>query len=219
METQITLLRVLQERELERVGSSQSISVNVRIIAATNRDLKAAVAAGTFRQDMFYRLNVFPIHVPSLRDRAEDIPTLTEYLISRYAKKAGKRFRYIKQSTIRLLQAYAWPGNIRELQNVIERAVILCEGATFSIEENWLKIESPRTFATSAPLASSLADREREMIEAALAESKGRISGPSGAAARLGVPRQTLDSKIANLQISKMRFKTGSELAAPSLSN
>jgi formate hydrogenlyase transcriptional activator len=216
IETQITLLRVLQEREFERVGSSQSISVNVRIIAATNRDLNAAVAAGTFRQDMYYRLNVFPIHVPSLRDRAEDIPLLTEYLISRYARRAGKRFSYIKRSTIKMLQAYSWPGNIRELQNVIERAVILCEDTMFSIDENWLKRESPRASALSlAPLASSLADREREMIEAALAESKGRISGPSGAAARLGVPRQTLDSKIANLQISKIRFKTQSSIGTP----
>jgi formate hydrogenlyase transcriptional activator len=157
---------------------------------------------------MYYRLNVFPIHVPSLRDRTEDIPVLTEYLIGRYAKRAGKRFSYIKRSTIEMLRAYSWPGNIRELQNVIERAVILCEDTTFSIDENWLKRESPRISVSLAPLASSLADREREMIEAALAESKGRISGPSGAAARLGVPRQTLDSKIASLQISKIRFKT-----------
>jgi formate hydrogenlyase transcriptional activator len=218
METQITLLRVLQEREFERVGSSQSISVNVRIIAATNRDLKAAVAAGTFRQDMFYRLNVFPIHVPSLRDRVEDIPLLTEYLIARYARRSGKHFSYIKKSTLKALQAYNWPGNIRELQNVIERAVILCEDRTFSIDENWLERESTRTYATLAPLTSSLAGREREMIEAALAESKGRISGPSGAAARLGVPRQTLDSKIANLQISKIRFKTNPALETPAYS-
>ena len=218
METQITLLRVLQEREFERVGSNQSISVNVRIIAATNRDLNAAVAAGTFRQDMYYRLNVFPIHVPSLRDRVEDIPLLTEYLIARYARRAGKKFTYIKKSTIKMLQAYSWPGNIRELQNVIERAVILREDKTFSIDENWLKRESPRTPAFLAPLASSLADREREMIEAALTESRGRISGPSGAAARLGVPRQTLDSKIANLQISKIRFKTQSSIETPAYS-
>jgi len=215
METQVTLLRVLQEREFERVGSSQSISVNVRILAATNRDLKAAVAAGTFRQDMFYRLNVFPIHVPALRERADDIPLLTEYLIARYARSAGKRFRYIRKSTIKLLQGYSWPGNIRELQNVIERAVILCEDSTFSVDETWLKRESPRTSGSLAPLAASVADHEREMIEAALAESQGRISGPSGAAAKLGLPRQTLDSKIANLQISKMRFKAQTPVGTP----
>jgi len=207
METQITLLRVLQEREFERVGSSHPISVDVRIIAATNRDLNAAVAAGTFRQDMFYRLNVFPIQMPSLRERGEDIPLLAEHLIERYARKAGKRFQHIEENTFDILQAYDWPGNIRELQNVIERAVILCEGETFSVEETWLKRISPRTPNLGAPLVATLADREREIIEAALAESRGRISGPSGAAAKLGIPRQTLDSKIASLQISKSRFK------------
>ncbi len=218
MDTQVTLLRVLQEREFERVGSSQSISVNVRIVAATNRDLKAAVAAGTFRQDMFYRLNVFPIEVPALRNRVEDIPVLTEHLIARYAKRAGKHFRAIKRSTLRALQTYSWPGNIRELQNVIERSVILCEDEIFSIDENWLQRESPSKSGFLAPLAASIADREREMIEAALAESKGRISGPSGAAAKLGLPRQTLDSKIANLQISKMRFKEQSTIDSPAYS-
>ena len=215
LETQITLLRVLQEREFERVGSSQSISVNVRILVATNRDLRAAIAAGTFRQDLFYRLNVFPIHVPALRERAGDIPLLAEYLIAKYAWRVGKRFRYIKRSTLKLLQAYSWPGNIRELQNVIERAAILCEDSTFLVDETWLKHESPRSSASLAPLAASVADHEREMIEAALAESKGRISGPTGAAAKLGLPRQTLDSKIVNLQISKMRFKAQSSLEAP----
>jgi formate hydrogenlyase transcriptional activator len=210
METQITLLRVLQEREFERVGSSQPISVDVRIIAATNRDLKAAVDEGTFRQDMFYRLNVFPIQMPPLRERKEDIPLLVEHMVERYANKAGKKFNQIKRTSIESLQAYDWPGNIRELQNVIERAVILCEGEIFSVEETWLKNEPPRLSATAAPLVATLADREREMIEAALAESQGRISGPSGAAAKLGIPRQTLDSKIASLQISKSRFKSRS---------
>jgi formate hydrogenlyase transcriptional activator len=207
METQIALLRVLQEREFERVGSSQPISVDVRIIAATNRDLKAAVAAGTFRQDMFYRLNVFPIQMPSLRERIGDIPLLVEDFVERYARKAGKKFSVIKMNTVETLQAYDWPGNIRELQNVIERAVILCEGETFSVDDAWLKRESSRQSGPATPLAATLADREREMIEAALAESRGRIAGPSGAAAKLGIPRQTLDSKIANLQISKDRFK------------
>jgi formate hydrogenlyase transcriptional activator len=210
METQITLLRVIQEREFERVGSSQPISVNVRIIAATNRDLKAAVAAGTFRQDMFYRLNVFPIHMPSLRERLSDIPLLVEYLVERYATQAGKRLRHIEPNTLEILQAYDWPGNIRELQNVIERAVILSEDETFSVNEAWLKREPSRLSEPAGPLAATLANREREVIEAALAQSKGRISGPSGAAARLGVPRQTLDSKIANLRISKIRFKAQS---------
>jgi formate hydrogenlyase transcriptional activator len=218
METQITLLRVLQEREIERVGSSQSISVDVRIIAATNRDLRAAIAEGTFRRDMFYRLNVFPIHMPALRERTEDIPLLVEYLIQRYASRVGKRFRNMKKNTCELLQAYDWPGNIRELQNVIERAVILCEGETFSIEEMWLKREPSRLSGPGALLAVTIADREREVIEAALVESKGRISGPHGAAAKLGVPRQTLDSKIANLQISKLRFKVQSAIEAPSFS-
>lgn len=207
METQVALLRVLQEREFERVGSSRPISVDVRIIAATNRDLKAAVADGTFRQDMFYRLNVFPIRVPSLRERIDDIPALVGHFVERYAQKSGKKFSVIKMNTIETLQAHDWPGNIRELQNVIERAVILCDGETFSVDEAWLKRESRGPSGMSAPLAATLADREREMIEAALAESQGRIAGPTGAAAKLGIPRQTLDSKIANLQISKDRFK------------
>jgi formate hydrogenlyase transcriptional activator len=206
METQIALLRVIQERELERIGSSQSIAVDVRIIAATNRDLEAAVAAGAFREDMFYRLNVFPIHVPALRERLEDIPLLVEHLVERLAKRAGKEFRTIKMNTIELLQAYDWPGNIRELQNVIERSVILSAGDVFSIDEAWVRREL-RQSRPITPLAASMADREREMIEAALAESEGRVAGPSGAAAKLGIPRQTLDSKIANLQISKERFK------------
>jgi len=206
METQIALLRVIQERELERIGSSQSIAVDVRIIAATNRDLEAAVAAGAFREDMFYRLNVFPIHVPALRERLEDIPLLVAHLIERLAKRAGKEFRTIKMNTIELLQAYDWPGNIRELQNVIERSVILSAGDVFSIDEAWVRREL-RQSRPITPLAASMADREREMIEAALAESEGRVAGPSGAAAKLGIPRQTLDSKIANLQISKERFK------------
>lgn len=207
METQIALLRVIQEREFERVGSSQPISVNVRIVAATNRDLEAAVAGGTFRRDLFYRLNVFPIHVPALRERTDDIPALVEHFVERYAQKTGKEFSIIKMNTIATLQAYDWPGNIRELQNVIERAVILCEGETFSVDPAWLKRESSRQSGATTPLAATLAGREREMIEAALAESRGRIAGPSGAAAKLGIPRQTLDSKIANLHISKSRFK------------
>jgi formate hydrogenlyase transcriptional activator len=213
METQIALLRVLQERELERIGSSQSISVDVRVLAATNRDLKAAVTTGTFRQDLFYRLNVFPIQMPPLRERADDISLLVEYLIERYARRAAKRIRTIDGKTMKLLQAYDWPGNIRELQNVIERAIVLCEGDTFSVDEAWFKrelpSELPRQSMQEGRLGRLVRDREKEMIEAALASSGGRISGPAGAAARLGIPRQTLESKISSLGINKHRFKTG----------
>jgi formate hydrogenlyase transcriptional activator len=153
-ETQIALLRVLQEREIERVGGSQPISVDVRVVAATNRDLKAAVAAGSFRQDLFYRLNVFPIQIPSLRERMDDIPLLVEYLIERYAKKAGKKIRQIRKQTLELFQDYDWPGNIRELQNVIERAVVLCDGETFAVDETWLKGERDRQARRSVPLAA-----------------------------------------------------------------
>jgi formate hydrogenlyase transcriptional activator len=214
-ETQLALLRVLQEREFERIGSNQPISVDVRVVAATHRDLKAAVSEGTFRADLFYRLNVFPIEIPSLRDRVDDIPLLVEYLIDRYAKKAGKKIRHIKKKTLDLFQRYDWPGNIRELQNVIERAVILCDGEEFAVDESWLKPESTRpsepTDANSGILAEgqrALAQREREIIEAALTACKGRVSGRSGAAARLAMPRQTLDSRIKALQINKHRFKT-----------
>jgi formate hydrogenlyase transcriptional activator len=201
METQIALLRVLQEREFERVGSNHPISVNVRLIAATNRDLPAAVAAGTFRQDLFYRLNVVPIAVPTLRERAEDIPLLVEYFVGRYAKAAGKTIRHISKQTLEQLTAYDWPGNIRELQNVVERAVILSETDTFFVDESWLKRESTESRQRRDGL-STLSDREVEMIEAALADCQGRISGPSGAAAKLGIPRQTLESKIRRLGIN-----------------
>ena len=201
METQIALLRVIQEREFERVGSNHPISVDVRLIAATNRDLPAAVAQGTFRQDLFFRLNVFPIAVPSLRERADDIPLLVEYFVGRYAKEAGKNIRQIGKHTLEQLQSYHWPGNIRELQNVVERAVILSETETFDVDESWLNTES--TIPSQHEGLSALDDREVEMIEAALAETHGRISGPSGAAAKLGIPRQTLESKIRRLGIDK----------------
>ena len=207
-ETQIALLRVLQEREFERVGGNQTISVNVRLIAATNRDLTAAAAAGTFRRDLFYRLNVFPVVLPPLRDRTDDIPLLVEYLIDRYGKKTGKWFSSIKKTTLEVFQAYDWPGNIRELQNVVERAAILGEGDIFSIDETWLKREIPQGSGPAVPLVMTIADREREIIEAALAKSGGRVAGPKGAAAKLGIPRQTLDSKIASLCIDKRRFQT-----------
>jgi PAS domain S-box-containing protein len=213
LDTQSALLRVLQEREVERVGSSQPISVDVRILAASNRNLESAVAAGRFRHDLYFRLNVFPIQVPALRERANDIPLLVEYLIDRYARSAAKKIRSIEGKTMKLLQAYEWPGNIRELQNVIERAVILCDSDTLSVDEAWLKSEFPAESSRPLVDGNSLRrvdrDREKEMIEAALAACKGRIAGPSGAAAKLGIPRQTLESRIASLGINKYRFKSG----------
>ena len=207
-ETQIALLRVLQEREFERVGGSQTVPVDVRVLAATNADLSAAVAEGTFRQDLFYRLNVFPIRIPALRERVDDIPLLVEYLIDRYAQTAGKKFRNINKETLDLFQTYDWPGNVRELQNVIERAVILSDGETFSVDETWLTPVTGNTAAPSAPLVANLIDHEKEMIETALRESEGLVSGPTGAATKLGVPRQTLESKIRKLGINRHRFKT-----------
>jgi PAS domain S-box-containing protein len=211
-ETQIALLRVLQEREFERVGGTQPVRVDTRVLSATNRDLRAAVNAGTFRQDLFYRLNVFPIQLPSLRERADDIPLLVEYLIERYAKKGGKKILSIDKNTLALFQEYSWPGNIRELQNVVERAVILCDGYTFFVDPTWLKRDLPEATPGLQTLARGLGrldeDKEKELIEKALAQTGGRVSGPSGAAAILGVPRQTLESKISNLGINKHRFKS-----------
>ncbi len=206
-DTQIALLRVLQEREFERLGGSQTISVDVRIIAATNRDLDAAVSEGIFRQDLFYRLSVFPIRVPPLRERTGDISLLLGYMIDRYAQKAGKKIRNLDKHTMDLFRAYDWPGNVRELQNVVERAVILCEGETFKVEEAWLRRAEPSAALPAASPLSSLAGREREMIENALADSKGVIGGAAGAAARLGVPRQTLESKIKKLGIKLNDFR------------
>jgi formate hydrogenlyase transcriptional activator len=201
IETQIALLRVLQEKELERVGSNHPIRVDVRVIAATNRDMPGAVSAGTFRQDLFFRLNVFPIAVPSLRERVDDIPLLVEYFVGRIAKEVGKTIRHIGKDTLEQLKSYHWPGNIRELQNVVERAVILSETNTFVVDESWLN-SNPQESSANRGL-SALNDREVEMIEAALAETHGRISGSNGAAAKLGIPRQTLESKIRRLGIDK----------------
>jgi PAS domain S-box-containing protein len=208
VDTQNTLLRVLQEREFERVGGTQTIRVNVRVIAATNRDLKAAMTTGTFRSDLFYRLNVFPVEIPPLRERREDITLLVEYFVDRYASKAGKKMRSINKKSLELLQSYPWPGNIRELQNVIERSVIVCETENLVVDENWLAREFVKTQPPGRPLSEELVARERERIEAVLAEARGRVSGPSGAAAKLGMPRSTLDSKIRSLKINKHRFKT-----------
>ena len=207
-ETQMTLLRVLQEHEFERVGGGRPIRTDVRVIAASNRDLQAAVAEDAFRADLFYRLNVFPLEMPALRDRRADIPVLVEYFVHRYARRAGKNIRGISKSSLDLMRSYDWPGNVRELQNVVERAVIVSDSETLSIDELWLAgrprpgqtvpVERPRTLAT----------REKEAVEGALAEAKGRVAGPFGAAARLGIPSSTLESKIKALRIDKKRYKS-----------
>ncbi|MGA7991368.1 MAG: sigma 54-interacting transcriptional regulator [Thermoanaerobaculia bacterium] len=207
-ETQIALLRVLQERAFERVGGGQSIPVDVRVIAATNRDLDKAIAGGSFRSDLYYRLSVFPIHVPRLRDRVEDIPLLVEYLTQRYAAKAGKKITEVSRRAMELLRSYDWPGNVRELQNVIQRAVILSEG-TLAIDETWFNLPSSRAPAGARRLGRLSSREEKEWIESALARSRGRVSGPDGAAAALGIPRSTLESKIRSLHIDKHRFKAG----------
>src|SRR5258705_1777541 len=207
-ETQIALLRVLQEHEFQRLGSGGSIRTNVRVIAATNRDLEAAVAAGTFRSDLFYRLNVFPIEVPSLRERREDIPLLVEYFIDRYARKASKTFQTVHKQSLDLLQSYSWPGNIRELQNVIERSVIVCESGTFAVDESWLSRRPVATEQSSgSDVLKRLSAQEKAIIEAALGESGGRVYGASGAAVKLGIARSTLESKIKLLKINKNRFR------------
>jgi PAS domain S-box-containing protein len=207
-ETQIALLRVLQERQFERVGGNRTLPTDVRVIAATNRDLTTAIAAGTFRADLFYRLNVFPIEVPPLRNRREDIPMLVEYFVKRYTEKAGKQIRKIDRNTLEQCQLYPWPGNIRELQNIVERSVILCGGDTFWIEKAWLaRARAPRQ-EWPGPLPDTLQNQEKQIIEAALAESKGKVAGPEGAAAKLGIPRSTLDSKIKQLNIKKHKFMT-----------
>ena len=208
METQIALLRVLQEHEFERVGGTRSIRTNVRVIAATNRNLQVGIRAGTFRSDLFYRLNVFPIDMPPLRERREDIPVLVEYFVDHCARKVGKNIQGITQESFDLLRSYRWPGNIRELQNVIERSVIMCETENFSVDKTWLA-QQPLATEPIIPLGHSekLAAQEKEMIEAALRESAGRVFGPSGAATKLGMPRSTLESKIRSLKINKNHFK------------
>jgi transcriptional regulator with GAF, ATPase, and Fis domain len=211
LDTQVALLRVLQERQFERVGGAHPIHVDVRVIAATNRDLEAATASGVFRRDLFYRLNVFPIEVPPLRERKDDVLLLLEYFVKRFASHAGKNIRSIDKRTLELFQSYEWPGNIRELQNVVERSLIVSSGDVFSIDESWLSKESTQTASrgqASQPLKGEPRG-EREIIEAALADSRGRVSGPSGAAAKLGIPSSTLESKIKALKIDKSRFKFG----------
>jgi PAS domain S-box-containing protein len=206
LETQIALLRVLQEHEFERVGGDKVIPTNVRVIAATNRNLQASIDAGTFRSDLYYRLNVFPVEMPPLRKRREDIPDLVEYFVDRYARKAGKKMRGISRTTLDKLKSYSWPGNIRELQNVIERSVIVCETENFTVDESWLS--GMPNESNPGTLSKMPAEQERKAIEAALAETHGLVSGPSGAAVKLGIPRSTLESKMKALSIKKSRFKT-----------
>ena len=207
-QTQIALLRVLQEHEFERVGGSRQIRTEVRVIAATNRDLPLAIRASSFRVDLFYRLNVFPIAMPALRDRSTDISLLAEYFIDRYARKAGKKINRVNRKTMELLQSYAWPGNIRELQNVVERSMILCETETFSIDENWLPPLLTLESKQQVGLRRKFLLQEKDMIETALKDTRGRVSGPTGAAVKLGMPRSTMESKIRSLRINKNRFKS-----------
>jgi PAS domain S-box-containing protein len=204
-DTQAALLRVLQERELEHVGGGATIHVDVRVIAATNRDLIDAVANGTFRQDLFYRLNVFPLEMPSLRERKQDIPVLVEYFIHRYARRAHKTFRRVNKKTLDRLQSYPWPGNVRELQNVIERSVIVCDTDEFTVDESWLS--TGRRLEGTGALSSKLSAYEKATIEEALRASGGQVFGPAGAAARLRIPRSTLESRIRALRINKSRFR------------
>ena len=204
METQIALLRILQEREFERVGGTEVLQCDVRVIAATNRDLHSAIAAGSFRSDLFYRLNVFPIELPPLRERKEDIPILVNYFVDRYAKRAGKKIESIRKKSLDALQEYSWPGNVRELQNVIERSLIIVDTNEFSVDKNWFSHE----FQSSRRVGSASGkSTEREQIEAALARSRGKVSGRQGAAAILGMPASTLESKIRALRINKHAYK------------
>jgi len=209
-EIQMALLRVLQEREFERVGSGRPIRADVRVIAATNRDLAAAVAEKTFRADLFYRLNVFPLDVPALRDRRVDIPLLVEYFTHRFGTRAGKRITRIPKATLDAFQDYDWPGNIRELQNLIERAVIVSDAAALTVDLRWLSGASRSPAPPVAPAGSTgntLLEQARSVIEAALEGAKGRVAGPFGAATKLGMPPSTLESKIKSLKIDKRRFK------------
>ena len=207
LETQIALLRVLQEREFERVGGTQTIRCDVRVLAATNGDLEAAVADGAFRADLFYRLNVVPLELPPLRDRKSDIPTLVEYFIGRYARRAGKKIRAVDRNSLERLQAYSWPGNIRELQNIVERSVILCETDQFSVDPGWLSGDGAawKSIETTLPRRSNAQEKKR--ITSALSESNGKVSGPAGAAELLGIPPSTLESRIRALRINKFAFK------------
>jgi transcriptional regulator with GAF, ATPase, and Fis domain len=202
LETQIALLRVLQEHEFERVGGTEVLRADVRVISATNRDLQAAIADGAFRSDLYYRLNVFPIKLPPLRERKDDVPLLVNYFVDRYAKRAGKKIKHIQKKALEALEEYSWPGNVRELQNVIERSLIITETNEFSIDKSWVANE-PQSPTSAIDQTSA----ERKRIEAALAQSNGKVSGAHGAAAKLGMPASTLESKIRSLRINKFQFK------------
>jgi transcriptional regulator with PAS, ATPase and Fis domain len=210
-DTQVALLRVLQERQFERVGGTQSIRVNVRVIAATNCQLEILKANATLRSDLFYRLNVFPIEVPPLRERKDDVLMLLEYFVRRYAAKVGKKFGKIDKRTLQLFRSYDWPGNIRELQNVVERSVIVSSGDVFCVDEAWLFTDSRHGRSRQPYSVSADEDsmRQRQIIEAALAECRGRVSGPNGAAAKLRIAPSTLESKIKSLKINKSHFNLG----------
>ena len=204
-EIQVSLLRVLQEREFERVGGNRTIKTDVRVIAATNKDLWREVSEGRFRMDLFYRLNVFPVHVPPLRERVNDIPVLVDYFAAGFAARTGKKLSQIEKQSLSAMQQYSWPGNIRELQNVIERCVILADGEVLRVEPGMLMQE-----LGLGPTATNVTDfgsDRKAQIEAMLRETRGKVYGPCGAAARLGLPATTLDSQIRSLSINKHQFK------------
>jgi DNA-binding NtrC family response regulator len=207
LELQPKLLRVLQEREFERLGSTRTKRVDVRVVAATHRDLEEMILEKQFRSDLYYRLNVFPIPIPPLRERPEDIPLLVRHFVEQFARRMNKTIDAISSETMEALTRYPWPGNIRELQNVIERSVVVHKKGKLSVKKSWLSREwlqlEPRTQA----LFKRSAMEDRVMIGAALAETRGRVSGPSGAAVMLGIPASTLESKIRSMNINKYRFK------------
>ncbi|PYS00122.1 MAG: Fis family transcriptional regulator [Acidobacteria bacterium] len=206
-EMQIALLRVLQEKEFERVGGNRTIQADVRVITATNRDLQRQVSEGHFRADLYYRLNVFPIHAPALRERIDDIPILVDYFVSRFATRMGKRIRQIDRRTLDALERYSWPGNIRELQNVIERGVILADSEVFRLEPGTLPEDSQNSLERPDPESPNTREQQKAQIEAVLRETRGRIAGPDGAAARLGIPASTLESRIKTLKVNKHLFR------------
>jgi len=207
---QVALLRVLQEGEFERLGASQTRHVDVRVIAATNRSLEQAVEDGRFRADLYYRLSVFPIHLPPLRERREDIPLLAACLLKRLSTRLGRRFTGIDPTSMDQLRSFSWPGNIRQLQNVVEHSAILCDDPLLRIPPE-LMVERMVGAGHASRLEMTLHNSEQQLIEKALHEAAGRVSGPTGAAARLGVPASTLESKIKRFKIDKFRYRVGSD--------
>ena len=216
LELQPKLLRVLQDMEFERLGSTRTKRVDVRIVAATNRALEEMIVEKQFRLDLYYRLNVFPISIPPLRERPEDIPLLVRHFVRQFAQRMNKTIGRISPETMEALTRYPWPGNIRELQNVIERSVVLYAKGNLSVKKSWLSGECFQPEPAMQSLFRRSAREDRELIGAALAETQGRVSGPSGAAAKLGMPPSTLESKIRSMNINKYRFKTSSPIALPS---